>query len=159
YEGRIYPLSSTSSKAIADALGFTARFDHEKVHTAYVDAKSQELVFAFEMGKNVRPLDVGLRYMADRWVPIERTSRRASLHSHKLHYGASALPIDVLATVAKELGLDSYERDLFFMRVNFKDANFALIVEKSRSNLLPPGAKSAFYLNQGQVLNADNGQE
>src|SRR5258708_675773 len=76
YEGRVYRLSQENMKVIAEAIGFTANFDSSSVQNAYLDIVHGNGTVVFEMAKNTKPTDVGLRYMADRWSSSERSSSR-----------------------------------------------------------------------------------
>jgi hypothetical protein len=158
YEGRLYSLSPASSKAIAETLGFAARFDSESVQTAYCDAQAPNFTFVFEMVKNTKPIDVGLRYMADRWAPVDglnRPEQPALSHSLKYQAKTSDLPENIVTTLGKEINLPDYDPDLFFIRVNFKDLNVAVIAERTKAASLPDGYLRSFFLHHDQILSKD----
>jgi len=147
YEGRVYRLGLDSIKVIADSIGFTAKFEHTSVQSACFDASPGQNVITFEMAKNTRPIDVGLRYMADRWSPVERSSKqKSSQPAMRLRYESQSLPASAWETLTSRLKFNAEEHSWFFIRVNFKDFVYILITEEQDKEKLPAEAIHTFTL-------------
>ncbi|PWT99143.1 MAG: hypothetical protein C5B53_05750 [Candidatus Melainabacteria bacterium] len=146
--GRLYPISANTVRAIADAIGFTARFDLENVRTAVFEVCHRESNIVFAMAKNTKPTDVGLRYMADRWqlseTPKQRGTQAASLG---LIYQAMDLPASAWQAVCRELALPNDTPDCAYIRIDFKKLTLVLITAKENEKLLPPQATLSFFLD------------
>ncbi len=152
YQGRIYRLTPEEGKVIAETVGFTARFDNTNIRAAYVDISNRAGVITTEITKNTKPNDIGLRYTADRWAPVERSKNGDSLRPWlKSQFQARLLPDKILIALAELLKLKIEDRDLFYIRVNFKDQTYSLIADKDHVEKFPAKAFSIFSLGQDEV--------
>jgi hypothetical protein len=148
YVGRIYRLSVEAVKAVSEAVSFTARFESNLVRVAHFDAYKSTGNAVIEVARNAKPLEIGFRYSADRFSSLEKpTKGNESLRPWlRSTYLVKSLPSKVFATVCDQLKIRFEDRDLFYIRVNFKDLTYALIAEEGQSDKFPIGAFSSFQL-------------
>jgi len=148
YSGRIYRLNNEAIKAISEAVSFTARFESNFVRTAFFDAYKSGGSAVIEVARNAKPAEVGLRYSADRFSALEKPSKASDSLKPWMRstYVVKSLPAKILAPVCDQLKIRFEDRDLFYIRVNFKDMTYALIAEDGQSDKFPIGAFSTFQL-------------
>ncbi len=133
--GRLITLAKPKLKSISDALGFTARFESPHVKSAYVDIFEDEGRITFEITRNTKPQDIGLRYMRERWEATEQSGaaereRKAKAESLLTRYTSSSLPKETLTQLIECLELKDVSFDsgsAAFVRVNFKEETAILI--------------------------------
>jgi len=149
--GALYTLSLQQVHALAEAIGFTARFDNENLKTAYLEVRSGIAIIVCEMPKNTKPTEIGLRYLADRWNQLERShpsgQNPPARSSLRLTFQAR-LPKNACDMFAKGIHIDPVDNDLFYTKVNFKDCTYTLVVEQDQKQKLPGGAIHSFSLNR-----------
>ena len=161
YIGRIYLISSDTARAIADAIGFTARFDHENVRAAVFEAWQRESSIIFAMVKNTKPTEVGLRYMADRWQLSETPkTKAANAASLGMIYQAKQLPDSAWNASCLQLGLANDAPNRLYIRIDFKRLTLVLITTNENEKLLPAKAAQSFFLDSsGKPVVQPNNQQ
>lgn len=137
--GRLITLGKPKVKSITDALGFTARFDSPHIKSAYVDIFEDEGRITFEITRNTKPADIGLRYMRERWEAIEQSGavereRKAKAESLLTRFTSYNLPRETITQLFDCLDLKQIAFEdgrAAFVRVNFKDETAFLVVDDS----------------------------
>lgn len=102
FQGRVYKLSADSIKAISEALGFSARYEQASVRTAIADISQIEAKITFEISRNTKPADVGLRYSRDKWSSTASLSSSASAASSASAFAASSASASAASTSASD---------------------------------------------------------
>ncbi|MBX9879451.1 MAG: hypothetical protein K2Y22_13400 [Candidatus Obscuribacterales bacterium] len=154
YQGRLYRISPDSVRMMSELLGFTARFDAITVRSAYVDVVKTEGHAAFEIDRNTKPTDIGLRYSRDRWTGSDSTANQGEDRLRPwltTFYEARFLPEKTLSTLAEHLRINAEDLVNFYVRINLKDRIAGLIAEDSQIEAFPSGAFSVFALPEGHV--------
>lgn len=162
YHGKLYRLQPETIKLLADIVGFNARFDMPGIRTCYLDMFKTEGALVFEVERNIKPGDVSVRYMRDRWA-VQEVSGRGNEGMRpwiKSAYRARFIPDKVFSSVAEQLFVRPDEISRFFIRINLKERIFGLIAEEKYSESFPAGAFSAFALpsstfNAVEVVDGD----
>jgi hypothetical protein len=148
YHGKLYRLQPETMKFLAEIVGFNAQFDMPGIRTCYLDLFKTEGSVVFEVERNVKPGDVSVRYMRDRWQ-VQEVSGRGNEGMRpwiKSAYKARFVPDKVFSSVAEQLYIRPDEIGRFYVRINFKERIFGLIAEERFSESFPAGAFSAFAL-------------
>ncbi len=153
YQGRMYRLGAEQIKVLSETLGFTARFDHPNIRTAYVDLVKSEGHIYFEIDRNTKPTELNLRYARDRWSASDAGSRGSdSLRPWiKSSYDARFLPEKVFQAVAGQMRLDVDKISNFYIRINLKDRTAGLLAEERYIESFPAQPYQVFALPEGQV--------
>lgn len=156
YVGQVYPISPESTKAVVDAIGFAANFERPSTRNAYVDLTSGEGRIVLEIDRNTKPQDIGVRYSRDRWSVLDLTAKgkdgaKALIRSE---YQARTIEEEVLTAVALALDLPLNVLTESIVRINLKERSYALVVEESRADILPPGATNNFSIAPGNKKTA-----
>lgn len=154
YQGRLYRISSDAVRMISELLGFTARFDAPTVRNAHIDVVKTEGHAAFEIDRNTKPTDIGLRYSRDRWTSSDSVANQGEDRLRPwltTYYEARFLPEKTLSTLAEHLRIKADDLVNFYVRINLKDRLAGLIAQDSQMESFPSGAFSVFALPQGHV--------
>lgn len=154
YQGRLYRISPDSIRMVSELLGFTARFDAITVRSAYIDVVKTEGHAAFEIDRNTKPTDIGLRYSRDRWTASDSAANQGEDRLRPwltTFYEARFLPEKTLSTLAEHLRIKAEELVNFYVRINLKDRVAGLISEDDHIEFFPSGAFSIFALPEGHV--------
>ena len=154
YQGRLYRISPDSTRMVSELMGFTARFDAITVRSAYIDVVKTEGHAAFEIDRNTKPTDIGLRYSRDRWTASDSAANQGEDRLRPwltTFYEARFLPEKTLSTLAEHMRIKSDDLVNFYVRINLKDRIVGLIAEDSQIESFPSGAFSIFALPEGHV--------
>jgi hypothetical protein len=153
YAGKIYRLIPESAKSLAEALGFTARFEAGAVRVAYLDACKNDVTVVLEMARNTKPGDVALRYSGDRWTVAESATRGndALRPWRRTSYRAKSLSDQALLALCDAARIEFGDREKFYIRINFKDGTSGLIAEEEHLGKFPGSAYSSFCLPLGRA--------
>lgn len=147
FQGRLYRISGDQVKTIAEAIGFASNFDQPGIRTAFVDLREGQGRIVFEIDRNLKPTDLGLRYMRDRWSTSAPQSKLESLRPWiKTEYQARALPDNVNMTLAENMRIKPEEIEKFYIRINLKEKTYSLLADSNLIESLPTGAFNAFAL-------------
>lgn len=154
YQGRLYRISPDSVRMISELLGFTARFDALTVRSAHIDVVKTEGHAAFEIDRNTKPTDIGLRYSRDRWAASDSAANQGEDRLRPwltTFYEARFLPEKTLSTLAEHLRIKAEDLVNFYVRINLKERIAGLIAEDDQIEAFPSGAFSIFALPEGHV--------
>ncbi len=153
YQGRLFRLSNDQVKALSETFGFTARFDHPSLRAAYIDVVKTEGHITFEIDRNTKPTDLGLRYSRDRWSASDSGQKGADALRPwlKTAYDTRFLPEKVAQVMATQLRMDPEKIGNFYVRINLKERTAGLIAEDKFVDVFPTQPFQVFALPEGHI--------
>jgi hypothetical protein len=160
YQARIYRWTTEQMQSLVETLGFNARFEIAGVRAAHLDIAKNEGHIVLEINRNTKPIEVGVRFMADRWRVFDVGGKKIEgvKPFSKTEYHARVIEQSALTLIAQQTQLPIESLANYLIRFNFKDRTFGLITEDQFAALMPAGSFSAYDL-PGESLVPDSQAE